>query len=239
MYNFLITPRRNPMRTLNLLALVMSVTLTACGGGGGASGPVSSTNTFDIRAGYTRLSTSGFSKTLTVSGTCSGSFSLVSGPATTSTTFESATAFSGSSVATLNLSNCTPASNVTTTTRYFDTNYAPIGYSTVGGDYGVWSATPLLPTAAKVGDVAVVGTILEYTNSSKSTYAGKQENSYVIEADTATTAIANLISKTYNASNVLTSTEQDRYRVSADGSLTLISIDIQNANGSSTRLIMN
>jgi hypothetical protein len=61
----------------------------------------------------------------------------------------------------------------------------------------------------------------------------------VIEADTATTAIANLISKKYNASNVLTSTEQDRYRIAADGSLTLISIDIQYANGSTTHLFMN
>lgn len=217
--------------------------MTACGGGGGgggsSSGPVTSANTFDIRAGYTRLSASGFTKTLTISGTCSGSFSLTNGPATTATTFEGVAALSGSSVVSVNFSNCTPASNVATETRFFDTNYAPLGYAIVGSDYGVWSTTPTLSTAAKVGDVAVVGTINKYTNSTKSTSAGKQENSYVIEADTATTAIANLISKTYNASNILTSTEQDRYRVAADGSLTLISIDIQYANGSTTHLVMN
>jgi hypothetical protein len=230
------------MRLMALFSITLAITLTACGGGGGggsSSGPVTSANTFDISSGYTRLSASGFSKALTVSGTCSGSFSLTSGPATNSTTFEGAAAFSGNSVATLNLSNCTPASNVSTTTRYFDANYAPIGYSIVGGDYGVWAATPTLPVAAKVGDVAVVGTINKFTNSSRSTPAGKKENSYVIEADTSTTAIANLISKTYNASNILTSTEQDRYRVAADGSLTLISIDIQYANGSTTHLVMD
>jgi hypothetical protein len=209
------------------------------GGGGGASGPVSSVNTFDIRAGHARLAASGFSTSLTVSGTCSGTFVLTSGPATTNTVFEGAAALSRSSVASLTVANCTPASSVGTTTSYFDSNYIPLGFAIVGGDYGVWSAAPTLPTAAKVGDVAVVGTINKYTNNTKSTYAGKQENSYVIEADTATTAIANLISKTYNASNVLTSTEQDRYRVAADGSLTLISIDIQYANGSTTHLVMN
>jgi len=230
------------MRTLNFLALVMSVALTACGGGGGggaASGPVTSTNTFDIRSGLARLVANGFSKTLTVSGTCSGTFSRTNGPATTSTTFENNPALSGNSVITINYSNCTPASNVSTATSYYDINYAPLGFASVGGDYGVWSATPTLPTAAKVGDVAVFGTLIKYTNSTKSTYAGKQDASYVIEPDTATIAIANIITKAYNASNVLTFTEQDRYRVAADGSLTLISIDIQNANGSTTRLIMN
>jgi hypothetical protein len=230
------------MRTLNLLILVMSAVLTACGGGGGgggASGPVASTNTFDIRAGHARLTANGFSTTLVVSGTCSGTFSLTSGPATTNTVFEGAAALSRSSVASLTVSNCTPASNVGTTTSYFDSNYAPLGYAIVGGDYGVWTSTPSLPNSARVGDVAVVGTVNKYTNSTKSTSAGTQENSYVIEADTATTAIANLISKQYNAAHTLTSTEQDRYRVAADGSLTLISIDIQYANGSTTHLVMN
>lgn len=220
----------------------MSVALTACGGGGGgggASGPVSSTNTFDIRSGLARLVANGSSNTLTVSGTCAGTFVLTSGPASTNAVFEGSAALSRSSVASLTVSNCTPASNVGTTTGYYDSNYAPLGYATVGGDYGVWSATPTLPTAAKVGDVAVLGTINKYTNSTKSTSAGKQENSYVIEADTSTTAIANVISKTYNASNTLTLTEQDRYRVAADGSLTLTSIDIQYANGSTTHLVMN
>lgn len=230
------------MRTLNLLILVMSAALTACGGGGGgggASGPVASTNTFDIRAGHARLTANGFTATLAVSGTCSGTFSLTSGPATTNTVFEGAAALSRSSVGTLNVSNCNPASNVGTTTSYFDSNYVPLGYSIVGGNYAVWVSPPSLPVAARVGDVAVAGTVNKYTNSTKSTSAGTEENSYVIEADTATTAIANLISKNYNAAHTLTSTEQDRYRVAADGSLTLISIDIQYANGSTTHLVMN
>ena len=229
------------MRTLRLLAFVMSVGLTACGGGGGSgsNGPVTSTNTFDIRAGHARLTANGFSTTFAVSGTCSGTFSLTSGPATTNTVFEGVAALSRSSVGTLSVSNCNPASNVGTTTSYFDSNYVPLGYSVVGGNYAVWASPPSFPVAARVGDVAVAGTVNKYTNSTKSTSAGTEENSYVIEADTATTAIVNLISKNYNAAHTLTSTEQDRYRIAADGSLTLISIDIQYANGSTTHLVMN
>jgi len=228
------------MRVLNFLALAFSIALTACGGGGGgSSGPVVSTNTFDIRAGHARLTASGFSKTLSVSGSCSGTFTLTAGPATTNSTFEGVTALSRSEVINLTLSNCTPASSTDTATSYFDSNYVPLGYSVVGGNYAVWTSSPSLPNAAKVGDVAIIGTLNKYTNSTKSTSAGTEENSYVIEADTSTTVIANLISKTYNSTHTLTSTEQDRYRVAADGSLTLISIDIQYANGSTTHLVMN
>ena len=228
------------MRLLTTFTVAFTITLTACGGGGGGSSdPVSSVNTFDIHSALARLAASGYSKMLTVSGTCTGSFSVTHGPATSTTTFEGTNAISGSSVTTLNLSNCTPATNVATTTRYFDSNYRPLGYAIMGGDYGVWAATPVLPTAAKVGDVAVVGTINKFANSTKATSSGKQEFSYVIEADTTGAAIANPISKSYNASNVLTATEQDRYRVSTDGSMSLISIDIQNENGSTTHLVMN
>jgi hypothetical protein len=229
------------MTSLKLLLIsTLLLLVSACGGGGGgSSGPVASSNSFDIRAGATRLAASGSSKTLTISGTCSGTFSLTRSPATSSTTFEGKAALSGSSVGTANFSNCTPASNVGTATYYYDSNYVPLGYATVGGNYAVWASTPTFPVAAKVGDVAVVGTVNLYTNSSKTTPAGTEEHSYVIEADTATTAIVNLIIKSYTTSHVLTDTEQDRYRVAADGSLSLISIDIQYANGSTTHLVMN
>ena len=231
------------MRLINFILLSFTLTISACGGGGGgsssASGPVASTNTFNIRSGYERLSVSGFTKSLSISGTCSGTLTITEGPATTATTFENQNAFSGSSVMSASLIGCTPASSVTTETRYFDSNYAPLGYSVVGDDYGVWANAAILPISAKVGDVAVVGTINTFSDSSRSTPTGRQEISYVIEADTATSAIANLISKQYNASNVLTATEQDRYRVAADGALTLISMDIQYSNGSTTHLFMN
>ena len=60
-----------------------------------------------------------------------------------------------------------------------------------------------------------------------------------MEADTATTAILNLITKTYNTSGILTLTEQDRYRVAADGTLTFISFDLQRSGTSTLRLTGN
>jgi hypothetical protein len=229
----------NTLKLLFISALLLLVSACGGGGGGGASGPVTSTNTFDVRAGWSRLIANGFSKTFVISGTCSGTDSLTVGPANTSTTFEGSPALSSNYVDSVTLTNCTPASSVGTVTEYYDSNYVPLGLSVLGGKYEVWAAPPTIPVAARVGDVGIFGTINKYNDSTKAVSAGRQDNSYVIEADTATSAIANFISKNYNTSNVLTSTEQDRYRVAADGSLTLISIDIQYANGSTTHLIMN
>jgi hypothetical protein len=227
------------MRKLVILGL--SALLSACGGGGGggSSGPVASTNTFNIQSGWVALVSTGWSKTFNITGSCSGTISMTRGAANTATTFESAGAISGTSVISTSFSNCTPASSSATETLYYDSNYIPKGFSVQGGNYGVYASAPVLPSAAKVGDVAIVGTINIYTSSAKATSAGHQDLSYVIEADTSTTAIANLVSKVYNSSGILTSTEQDRYRVAANGSLTPLSLDVQYANGSTIHLIGN
>lgn len=72
-----------------------------------------------------------------------------------------------------------------------------------------------------------LGAIEEFTDSGKSTSIGREDVSHVIEADTATTAIVHLVYKDYDPSNVLQSTEQDRYRMAASGTLSLISVDLQ------------
>lgn len=223
------------------LAATAVAILTACGGGGGggSSGPVASTNSFNVLSGWQTLVSAGFTKTYSVSGTCTGTMTITAAPASTSTTFEGSPALSSNSVGSFSWTGCTPGSGSTTIVRYYDSNYLPLGRSIAGGDYGIYTTSPTLPTTAKVGDVYVIGTLTEYTNSTKSTSAGREDTTLVMEADTATTAIANVISKSYNSSGTLTATEQNRYRVAANGSLTPISFDIQYANGSTTRLIGN
>jgi hypothetical protein len=217
------------------LFVISTVTaLTACGGGGGsavATGPVASTNTFNLKSAYVALTSAGWSKIFTISGTCTGTISIASGAINASTTFETQPALSGTSVVTTTFSNCTPATSTTTETKYTDSNYMTVGYSISGGDYAVYASPLTLPNSVKVGDSAVVGTINRYTNSTKSTSVGTQVDSFVVEADTATTAIINAISRFYDASNVLQTTEQDRYRIDANNVLTPISMDITTASG--------
>ena len=224
-------------------AIAFSLLLAACGGGGGGSSGSSapppsnvSTNAFPVAAGYRALTAAGQTVRFNSTGTCNGTFSNIEGPASTSTTFESKPALSSTAVISYNFTNCTPASAVTTETRYFDTNYAPLGFSVLGGNYAVWASPAVIPATVHVGDAGVVGTQNLYTSSAKTTPAGRNDVSYVVEADTTSTAIFNIINKNYNAAGTLQSTEQDRYRMQANGALTAISYDILYSSG--THLIL-
>ena len=225
-----------------LTATAVLAFLTACGGGGGGGGgattTVASTNAFDVSSGYRRLVSTGFQKTFTLSGSCSGSATNTDAPATTPANFDGTNGFSAVSVITGSYTNCTPASFSSTSIKYYDTNYIPIG-EFYTSHYILYSSKPILPSSARIGDAGIVASANIYTDSTKSVKNGKTETSYVIEADTVTTAILNLITKSYTEYGILTSTEQDRYRVSADGTLTFLSFDLQQSGTSTLRLIGN
>lgn len=166
----------------------------------------------------------GYAKTGTISGGCSGTVNLTMAPASTSATFEGTAGLSAAQTMTGTYSNCTPASFASSATNYYDTNYTPIGYS--GTQYAVYS-TVISPTTVKVGDTGIIGSQNIYSSSTKVTGAGRTDFSYVVEAGTTSTAIVNIINRTYDTIGRLTLTEQDRYRIGATGPLVLISIDLQ------------
>lgn len=234
-------------RKYGVTTLVLFIALlTGCSGGGGGgavapAGPVTSTLSFPLQSAYKTLTANGMTKSFTVSGDCSGSGSIAIAPAATAATFEGVAALSADGTATWSYSNCTPASNAQTYTAYFDSNYIPLGSKSIGSYYGVYLTPPTLPASVIVGGTGVIGTETLYTNSTKTRYDGYEVQSYVIEADTATTAIVNLITKSYNvgawSALELTQTVQDRYRIDAVGALTPISTDIQLANGSTMHLV--
>jgi hypothetical protein len=67
--------------------------------------------------------------------------------------------------------------------------------------------------------------------------AGHSDETFVVEPDTANTAIVNQISKSYDAASQLQFTSQDRYRITSTGALTEISLDIQYAPPTATHLV--
>lgn len=223
------------MKYPTILALALSTTfLAACGGGGDTpapTGPVASSLSFPLQSGYRALVANGLSKNFTVSGTCTGSGNKSSSPATTAATFEGVAGLSATSTLTISLTNCTPASTAVTSTAYFDTNYDPRGFNSVGVNYGVYLTPLVIPTSVAVGGTGTAGTATLYTDSTKTTPNGSIVLSYVVEADTSTTAIVNLIANMYNTSGTLTATERSRFRITSTGALTPTSISIHYANG--------
>lgn len=215
--------------------------LAACGGGGGdaGGGPVVSTSSFPLLAAVTANTQAGGTVNYSISGSCSGTATLTDA-APVSTTFEGIAGFSVLETTTLNLSNCTPAISTTSTTTYFDTNFAPIGSSTPGEEYSkAQSLPPPLPATVRVGDNApAYATLTIYTDSSKATVIGTLVLGYVIEADTATTAIVNLVTKQYDTSNRLLYTQQSRYRITTTGTLTSLSLDVLYSQTSTLHLVL-
>jgi hypothetical protein len=236
-----IAGQRMRLRYLTAVVLIASATLQGCGGGGSDAGtavaPVTPVATFPLLAGYKARIAAGASDSYTVSGTCAGNAAITSAAAA-SATFEGVTGYSVAQTATINFTNCTPASSAVTSTGYYDANYSPLGSTTPGVDYAKYVTAPAaLPLFVKVGDTAAFATFTVYSDSAKATVTGQRVLSYVIEADTTTTAVANLITKAYNASGQLLTTQQARYRIAADGSLTVISIDVQYSTTSTNHLL--
>jgi len=224
------------------LPLLLLAGLSGCGGGGGGggapSGPVTSTLSFPVQSGMNTLFANGFAKSFTISGTCSGSGTRTAGPATTATTFEGVAALSAVGTINFSYTNCTPATTAQTFTAYYNSsNYLPLGMNSVGVNYAVYLTPPTYPTSVTVGGTGIIGTQTLYTDSTKTTGNGHVDGSYVVTADTASTAIVTMIGKIYNAAGTLTATEQDAWRITATGALTPVSVDIQAANGSTNHLV--
>lgn len=237
-------------RQLSIVALSLftGTLLAGCGGGGGGGaaapaapvGPVTSTLSFPILQAYKAVIAAGATKSFAVSGSCTGTASKTSAPATTPAVFETnPAALSAVTTLTFALANapgvtgCT-AIPATTSTSYFDSVYTPLGFNSPGVNYGVYLVAPIIPVSGVIGGAGgtgVIGTETLYTDSTKAVGNGRIDISYVLEADTSTTAIVNLIAKKYTSVGTLSATEQDRYRISATGALVPVSTDILYSTG--------
>lgn len=227
-----------------LSGLFVAAVLTGCGGGGSDSGgsataapAVASTSSFALASGYKARLVAGATDNFNISGTCTGTATFATAAATAAT-FEGANGFSVTQTSSASLSNCLPATSSTTGSTYYDANYVPIGQSISGGDYAKYEVLPAaLPASVKVGDSGDIVALATFNDSSKSTPNGRRVFSYVIEPDATTTAITNVIVRTYNTSAQLLSTQQSRYRMAVDGKLTLVSIDVQFSTTSTVHLV--
>jgi hypothetical protein len=221
-------------------SVVSAAFLSGCGGGGGDSSAVTPAVTlFALQAGYMAGAGRASAGTETISGSCSGLLTF-SNTAASPATFEGTPALAVSGSSTITLTNCTPASNTSSSISYYDSNYTPLGHSYSSGTYGKFLTAPSsLPASVKVGDTAISGTETIYTDSTKSTVQGQRVRSYLIEADgtSTSTAIANLILKDFNASNQLLLTQQQRYRMATNGTLNYLNSDLQYSTTSSVHLI--
>lgn len=225
--------------------------LSGCGGGGGdspaaaavpatASSQAALPTTFPLLVGYKAYLAAGQpTETFTISGTCTG-LAAVSRSAPSAAVFEGAAAQAVATTIIGQFNNCSPASVAATSTGYYDSNYNPLGHVAIGVAYGQFITAPQpLPVAVKVGDTGTYGAEAIYTDSGKRTVIGQRALSYVIEADGGSTssAIVNLIAKDFDTANRLLFTQQTKYRIGTDGTLSTVLIDVQYSTTSENHLV--
>ena len=228
----------------SLIAIVGLSLLSACGGGGDGGGggggtpaPVASTSAFNLQAAYKsdnatsssyRLSITGMQGTSPVSGNATAETGAV-----TSGTFEGQPALQQRTIifGSITFNNQTvPISG--SKISWMDTNYMPRGQS--GKEYIVVDGTATLPTAAKVNDTGAVFTAKRYTTSDKTTLLGTETMTYLMEADTATTALVTLITVVKNNAGNTIGTGTNQYRITTANVFTRIKeTAVDNTNGSS------
>jgi len=216
------------MRALKLLFVPCFVALlvVACGGGSSSSTPNAGGSPLAFPLGFAikEVVLGGSNDAFTISGTCTGTAQLNSQSAQAST-FQSASAVAVVNMSTLYFSDCDP-SLYDYSTDYYDANFVALGSIRTTGEYGVFLVPPSFPASVHVGDSGVIGTQSFFSDSSRAVSTGHDDISYVIEPDTADTAIAKLTIWSFGASG-LQSIQHDNYRIWANGILIHVSSDIQ------------
>jgi len=214
-----------------IAALSMTASLVACGGGGDDETTTSSLS-FNLESAYKTLVATGeplqqFNVSLA---SCTGTATYSSSPANTSTTFEGTAAVSSTSTLSVSISpssNCNATNVSETEIDYYSTTYLPLGIVVPGSSYMVFNGGFSIPFSVKVGDQGVLGSLNSYTDSTKSTANGSAQVSYEVTSDTSSTAMVTVITKAYDASNVLQSTQRTKYKIDAASRLTIQSITIR------------
>jgi len=216
----------NKFKLLTATALLSLLSACGGGGGGGTAAPVASTESFPLMTVYRNTITSSSSNNYTISGTISGVSVTGSGTVTfgnlSAGTFEGLPALQRTTTATGSavVNGGTIPLN-TSSIDWFDSNYVPKGESG-GEDYVVIAGTPTIPTTARINDTGTLYTANRYASSTKAVLRGTSEVTYVMEADTASTALVTLINEEKNTSNVTTSTSSEQFRITPTGTFTRI-----------------
>ena len=211
-----------------IAAITTFAVLTACGGGGGGSTPevIASTAAFPLKTVWVNSLTNTSSNNFNVTGTINnvsitGSGTVTFGALSAGTfaglSAQQRTTTSTGSVLVNGTTNPINGSSIS----WVDSNYTPLGESG-GTDYVLVTGTPNIPTTAHVYDTGTLYTANRYSDSGRNLLRGTKTVTYVLEADTATTALVTIIEEEKDTSSTLTSTSSSQFRITTTGTFTRI-----------------
>jgi hypothetical protein len=212
--------------------------LSGCGGGGGggdAAPPQPEPLTYPGAQAFANFVTNALSCPYVVSGSLSGMALTGAGMRTFgaagSANFEGQTALSKlvTDVGQLAVDGVS-GPYFDELTLFLTTNYQMLGIDEAGLHIVATSAAAP-PPSVKVGDTGPLATMTVYADATKAVVLGRIEATYVIEADTETTALFNLRTLHYDAGGAYVETDNWRLRMQTSGAVQLHSVSGTDAVG--------
>jgi hypothetical protein len=169
------------------LLIIAAALMSGCGGGGN-SGPDTSTADFPVAGAVSAYAT--VSHQFNLAGSLDGvAFTMrYTYTPDAASVFEGRAASTAMEAVTMNANGMLAAQS--TSRLYFALSpYVEYGSVSDDGGYMVFNQTANLPTTAKVGQSGPLGTATEYVNSTKTQIDGTTTASWSLDADTASTAL--------------------------------------------------
>jgi len=209
-------------------ALVLSVLLTGCGGGGSDAPSTPTTVNFPLKAAYDSFIRKSSSANFSISGNCNGSGSETWGAPVSSNLYGAT--YSRTRITSLVYSNCT-GSGVSTSNAFYDANFNLLAVVADNGNYSERVVINQRPINVKVGDTMQLATIKIYSSALKNVLLNNANLSFTIENEGSSSVIVNYVAQFYKSSGVLEQTAQERIRLTSTGELTPVSYRIDSPSG--------
>jgi len=185
--------------------------------------------TYDIKTAFQNRIIKGASKTFNVTGDCKGTFSQTDSPAA-KTIWNNQTVYAVGNTNIPSIPNCSLGfSSTQTSITYYDLDFVDLAKFHSDGSYSEFVKSPR-PNSVTVGDSGTLGTWTHWNNTGKTNLYERDVMSYVIEPNTSSSVIVNLIDRTYDSNNQLEITSQLRFRLDSTGTLDWYSVTIDFAN---------
>lgn len=216
---------------------MMTALLIACGGGGGSSdGPVTSAETFQMRAAWDKFVQNSGSRSFRLTGRLSGNQVTGSGTMVESAlapaTFEGASAQRKTSTLNLSVTNGNVTVPITASdTSYFDDRFNPLGDSSESEYCVVTSTSVSIPQIARVGDKGILYAAECFTDSSKQVTLGTETVSFSLEPDTASSALLKMTLMEKDTAGNSNLSDTIIIRMTPSGDLTYISEKVTYQDG--------
>jgi hypothetical protein len=218
-------------------AIGLLLALSACGGGGDSGGlaPAMGPSSIDLGAAVGTLVTKGLSANVTLSGTVSGNAVTGSGtyalaPAVSATFGGVTNALAQALTAIFSISAAGQSLTVNSNVTYY---YTTGTYTFLGEqdnnppnstEFDIALPPLAYPSTVKVGDTAVLGTVMRYTDNTQGVALGTTTVSYLVKQGAAgsNTLIVELINEIHDRSGATTQTDKTDYAVSASGAVSFV-----------------